>query len=57
MDRLWTTRELADYLMKPLGTLYGWRYRGEGPPAIKVGRELRYRESDVQDWLDGLRAR
>jgi hypothetical protein len=37
-------------------TLYAWKYRGEGPPAIKVGRELLYRESDVIAWLDRLAA-
>lgn len=54
VERLLTTTELATYLQRPLGTLYAWRYRGEGPPALKVGRELRYREADVMAWLDGL---
>jgi predicted DNA-binding transcriptional regulator AlpA len=46
-----TTSELAAYLKKPKATLYGWRYRGEGPPAIVVGGELRYRVSAVASWL------
>ncbi len=29
-----------------------WRYRGGGPPFIRVGRRIRYRWSDVQAWLD-----
>lgn len=27
------------------------RVRGEGPPYIKVGRAVRYRDSDVDAWL------
>ena len=54
MDRLMSADELAEYLSRPKATLYAWRYRGEGPLAIRVGRELRYRESDVLAWLDRL---
>jgi predicted DNA-binding transcriptional regulator AlpA len=54
MDRLITPDELAEFLHRPKATLYAWRYRGEGPPAIAVGRELRYRESVVDAWLDRL---
>src|SRR4051812_13003699 len=45
-----TPRELAARLKIPLKTLYAWRYRGEGPPALKVGRHLRYRARDVERW-------
>jgi excisionase family DNA binding protein len=55
-DSLLTVDELAEYIQRPKATLYAWKYRGEGPPAIKVGRELRYRESDVIAWLDRLAA-
>jgi hypothetical protein len=54
LDELMTTSELAAYLKKPKATLYGWRYRGEGPPAIVVGGELRYRVSAVATWLAQL---
>lgn len=47
-----TTADVADYLRVPIATLYGWRYRGEGPLAIRVGRHLRYRRADVDAWLD-----
>jgi excisionase family DNA binding protein len=49
---LMTAEELAAYLAVPLATLYAWRYRREGPPAIKVGRHLRYRTQDVERWLN-----
>jgi len=51
-NRLLSVTELADYLAVPVATLYAWRYRGEGPPALRVGRYLRYRWSDVQRWLE-----
>jgi excisionase family DNA binding protein len=50
-DRLVTVEELAEYLAVPVRTLYAWRYRGDGPPALRVGRHLRYRWCDVQTWI------
>jgi len=50
-ERLLTPQELADYLGVPLATVYGWRYRGNGPPGVRIGRHLRYRWSDIQGWL------
>ena len=46
---------LADFLHVPLATVYGWRHKGGGPPASKVGRHLRYRRNDVELWLDECR--
>ena len=51
LDRLLTTQELADYLGVPVATLYAWRYAGEGPPGFRVGKHLRYRSSDVNEWI------
>ena len=51
-DRLLTVEELADYLVVPVATLYQWRYRSEGPPGFRVGRYLRYRKRDVEDWIE-----
>jgi excisionase family DNA binding protein len=51
-DALLTSEEVAAYLRVPRSTLYGWKYRGDGPPAIRVGRLLRYRSSEVERWLD-----
>jgi excisionase family DNA binding protein len=50
-NRLIGVLELATYLEVPVKTLYAWRYRREGPPAFRVGRHLRYRWSDVQQWI------
>lgn len=51
-DRLIDVHELAAYLEVPVKTLYAWRYRREGPPALRVGRHLRYRWSDVHRWIE-----
>lgn len=53
---LWTLAETAVYLQIPERTLYAWRYKHTGPTAIRVGRFLRYRPSDVESWLDEQQA-
>jgi excisionase family DNA binding protein len=50
--RLLTQDELARYLGVKPGTLSAWRYRGQGPPAVKVGHLVRYRPQDVNAWLN-----
>ena len=51
-DRLLTVEELGQYLGVPVATLYQWRHRREGPPGFRVGRHVRYRWSDVQEWIE-----
>jgi excisionase family DNA binding protein len=51
MDRLLTARELARYLDVPVSTLYWWRHREEDPPGFRVGKHLRYRQRDVDEWV------
>lgn len=43
--------EVARYLGVPDRTLDTWRRRRSGPPAMKVGRHLRWRLEDVDRWL------
>jgi DNA-binding transcriptional regulator YiaG len=50
--RLLTQAELARYLGVKPGTLSAWRYRQQGPPAVKVGHLIRYRPRDVIAWLE-----
>jgi excisionase family DNA binding protein len=47
-----TTEEVAEFLQKPPRTLDQWAYLGKGPRFAKVGRQRRYRWSDVEKWLD-----
>ncbi len=51
LDRLLSVDDLAEYLDVPKATLYAWRYRGQGPPSFRVGKHLRYRQSDVAHWI------
>jgi len=56
-ERLLSPSQLAAYLKVPLTTLYSWRYSGDGPPGFRVGKHVRYRWTDVQEWVQGqLRA-
>ncbi len=50
-DRLLTTQQLAEYLAVPVATLYSWRHAGEGPPGFRVGKHVRYRWGDVDEWV------
>ena len=43
--------QVASYLGVPQRTLDTWRRRQTGPPAIRVGRHLRWRLADVDQWL------
>ncbi len=47
-----TTEQVADLLVLPIQTLYFWRATGaDCPPAHRVGKHLRWRRSDVEQWL------
>lgn len=51
-DELLTTKQVAEYLKLPPSTLYDWRTaRRPCPPAMRIGRHLRWRRSDVDAWL------
>jgi len=49
---LLTPDEVAAWLRVPIASLATRRYRGEGPPFLKVGRLVRYRVDDVEGWLN-----
>jgi excisionase family DNA binding protein len=44
--------DVAAYLGVPVKTLYSWRHVGRGPRASRVGKHLRYRQEDVDRWLE-----
>lgn len=50
-DRLCSPQELAEFLNLPVRTIYAWRSTGAGPQGVKVGRHVRYRQSDIDAWL------
>lgn len=54
LEPVLTTSELAEYLGLHVQAIYDLRADGRGPSGIRVGREIRYRVSDILRWLDGL---
>ncbi|WP_043654298.1 helix-turn-helix transcriptional regulator [Nocardia thailandica] len=53
-ERLWTIDDLATYLGVSVETIYEWRKGKGGPPAIKIGKGLRWRRAAVEAWLQSL---
>jgi excisionase family DNA binding protein len=51
-----TLSELAARLSVSAQTLYDLRSKGRGPRGFRIGRELRFRASEVDAWLDRLEA-
>jgi len=51
MQELLDTADVAGMFKVPVETVRGWRHCGTGPPYLKVGRHVRYRAEDVDDWL------
>ena len=50
--KLLTNTETAELIGLKPNTLEIWRWQGKGPIYRKVGRLVRYVESDVLAWLD-----
>ena len=50
--RLIDTVQLAEYLGNEVNTCEGWRLKGIGPQYIKVGRLVRYRIENVDQWIE-----
>lgn len=50
-DRYLTPDDLAHLLQLPKETIYRWRKTRTGPPAIRVGKHLRYDPVAVAAWL------
>lgn len=44
------TADLAAMLNVEIASIYWLNHTGEGPPRYKIGRELRYRRSEVDEW-------
>jgi excisionase family DNA binding protein len=52
LPELLSPSEVAAYLGIPVSTVHYWRGKGQGPPALKVGKRLRFRATDVVRWLE-----
>lgn len=47
-----TTQEAAEALGVRPCTLEAWRSRGTGPRYVKLGRAVRYRAADLDDYIE-----
>ncbi|MFV0459825.1 MAG: helix-turn-helix transcriptional regulator [Actinomycetales bacterium] len=54
LEPVLTTSELAAHLGVPVQTIHDLRHHGRGPRGIRIGRELRFRLSEIEAWLTGL---
>jgi predicted DNA-binding transcriptional regulator AlpA len=53
VHRLLDADDLSDFLGVSRDSLYDRRHRGvDLPPAIRIGRVLRWRIEDIERWLD-----
>ena len=51
LSALLTSRQAAEVLNVPEGTLAQWRTRRCGPTFFKLGAQARYRVSDLREFL------
>ena len=49
--RLWSIHDVSSFIGVPVATIYQWRVRGDGPPAMRLGRHLRGR---FLSWLQSV---
>lgn len=52
LPALMTSKEAAAYLAVPEQTLRSWRTREEPPPWVTLGRSIRYRATDIADYIE-----
>ena len=52
-DRLLSRPEVQSHFGLTQRFLEVAAVRGDGPPMIRIGRSVRYRVSDLRDWIEG----
>ncbi|GFO60967.1 hypothetical protein GMST_32920 [Geomonas silvestris] len=45
-----TTKEVAERFHLKETTLERWRWQGQGPKFVKLGRTVRYRDEDLEEY-------
>jgi predicted DNA-binding transcriptional regulator AlpA len=55
MFHLLTQQQAAEMLCLSERTLERWRVTGTGPCHIKAGRAVRYRQCDLEEWVEARR--
>src|SRR5688572_27710494 len=56
LDPVITMSQLAGQLGVSVQTLYDLRSQGRGPRGFRVGRELRFRVTEIDSWLARMEA-
>lgn len=51
-DRKLAPEEVSEILAVDRRTLQSWRQAGTGPPAVRMGKYLRYSAAGLQKWLE-----
>lgn len=54
IETLISDRELSELTGRSRSSLQKDRLTGKGVPFVRIGRLVRYRTSDVQDWLKAM---
>ena len=55
-NRLLSFHQVQPQVQLSRVTIRRWEKEGKFPKHIKLGRSIRWRESDIQNWIDGLQA-
>ena len=50
---MYTPAQVSEMLGVSVKTLEKWRWERRNLPYVKLGTAVRYRESDLEAWLDG----
>jgi predicted DNA-binding transcriptional regulator AlpA len=50
--RALTEHDVAERLRLSVATLRAWRTKGKGPRFVRLGRAIRYLESDIDRFVD-----
>jgi predicted DNA-binding transcriptional regulator AlpA len=49
--QLLTVEELADQLRKSVAAIHTMRYRGDSPPAVRIGKRIYFPVGGVEAWI------
>lgn len=52
LEKLLTDKDLEEKSIAGVQTLKKWRREGRGPRFLRIGHKIRYRASDVAEWLE-----
>lgn len=52
VENLWDIDEVGRYLGISKNTIYGWRKANYGPPAMRIGKHLRWHPAMVITWVE-----